>query len=143
MPDQPLRMVLDTNVVLSALVFPGKTTSQIRELWQSGKLIPLISRETTEELLAALQYSKFNLSEHEQQEMLAAYLPYCEVHAEPKPAARLPKCRDPDDDAFVDLAAAAKAECLISGDKDLHALKAKLPFAVLTPQELLQRLSQG
>ncbi|MBL8523072.1 MAG: putative toxin-antitoxin system toxin component, PIN family, partial [Betaproteobacteria bacterium] len=59
MPDQPLRVVLDTNVVLSALIFPGKTTSRIRELWQNGKLIPLISRETTEELLAALQYPKF------------------------------------------------------------------------------------
>lgn len=139
----PLRVVIDTNVVISALVFKSGSLSRLQDLWQSGQLLPLASRETTQELLSVLKYPKFALSEHEQHEVLAAYLPYCEVLPEPKPRIKMPKCRDTDDDAYLKLAAGAHADLLITGDADLHAVVAKLPFQIVTPREFLQRLKDA
>jgi putative PIN family toxin of toxin-antitoxin system len=134
----PLRVVIDTNVVVSALVFKSGALSRLREMWQAGRILPLVSRETTQELLAVLKYPKFALSEHEQHEILAAYLPYCETHPEPKPRIKFPQCRDPDDNAYLELAAAGSAAFLVTGDADLHAITTKLPFRIAPPRELLQ-----
>ena len=63
-PRKVRRVVLDTNVLVSALLFTGKL-SKIVDLWQRGKMIPLISRETFGELRAVLEYPKFSLAPSE------------------------------------------------------------------------------
>ena len=138
---RPLRVVLDTNVVLSTLLFSGGHLNVLRHAWQDGRLIPLVSRATTHELLATLAYPKFALDHDETQTLLAAYLPYCETLALPKANAKLPVCRDPDDQAFLILAAAAQVDALISGDKDLLALHGRVTFDILKPAEIMARLS--
>ena len=85
-----VRVVLDTNVVLSALVFRGGAAGQVRQAWQRGLILPLASRATVQELVRVLAYPKFRLSQAEQDELLADYLPYAETVRIPQPPPRCP-----------------------------------------------------
>ena len=118
----PLRVVLDTNVVLSALVFGAGTAGRLRLGWQQGAIAPLVSTATVQELIRVLAYPKFGLSRSEQDELLADYLPHTQAVRIPAPPPTVPKCRDPLDVPFMHLAVAGKAKVLVSGDRDLLAL---------------------
>lgn len=118
----PLRVVLDTNVVLSALVFGGGLPGAVRLAWQSGALRPLASAATVQELVRVLAYPKFRLSAAEQEELLADYLPYVETVRIPNPLPSVPPCRDPLDEPFMQLALTGRARMLVSGDRDLLAV---------------------
>ena len=112
-----LRVVLDTNVTLSALVFGGGSAGRIRLGWQQGDYVPLASAATVQELMRVLAYPKFRLSKAEQEELLADYLPHTEVVPIPQPPPAVPACRDPQDVPFLHLAVAGKANVLVSGDR--------------------------
>ena len=118
----PMRVVLDTNVVLSALVFGGGAAGRLRVLWQQRALVPLACTATAQELVRVLAYPKVGLSAAEQHELLADYLPYTATVRIPHPPSRVPVCRDPLDAPFLHLAVVGKAQMLVSGDKDLLAL---------------------
>lgn len=118
----PLRVVLDTNVVLSALVFGGGLAGRLRVGWRQGVFVPLASTDTTQELVRVLAYPKFRLSRLEQDELLADYLPHTEAVRIPRPPPPVPDCRDLLDLPFMHLAVAGKAEVLVSGDRDLLVL---------------------
>jgi uncharacterized protein len=118
----PLRVVLDTNVVLSALVFGGGLPGQLRLGWQQGRFVPLASTATVQELVRVLAYPKFRLSRLEQEELLADYLPHTQTVRMPQPPPKVPDCRDPLDAPFMHLAVAGRAKVLVSGDRDLLAL---------------------
>lgn len=133
-----VRVVIDTNVVLSSLLFANGRLAALRHAWQRGGSIPLVSRATAEELIAVLAYPKFKLTHAEQQDALAAYLPYCETLATPRASTTLPICRDVHDQKFIALAHAAKADALITGDKDLLVLRKSVTFSVVTAAEWLE-----
>jgi len=120
-----VRAVLDTNVVLSALVFRGGAAGQVRQAWQRGLVLPLASTATVQELVRVLAYPKFRLSQAEQEELLADYLPYAETVRIPKLPPTVPDCRDVLDLPFMHLAVAGKAQVLVSGDHDLLTIAAE------------------
>lgn len=134
------RWVLDTNVVLSALIRPGGVSGRLRLAWQAGLFTPLASRTTAAELIRVLAYPKFKLSPAEQHELLADYLPWTQVvrMTDPPPAA--PACRDPFDVPFLELATAAKANALVTGDSDLLSLAPLPRIALLTPAQAVEWL---
>ena len=70
------RVVIDTNLVLSALVFGGKL-SRLRQGWQDNRFVPLASAVTIAELVRVLTYPKFKLTNSEQEDLLSDYLPFC------------------------------------------------------------------
>lgn len=137
----PPRWVLDTNVVLSALIRPGGTTGRLRLAWQSRLFVPLVSRATASELIRVLGYPKFKLAPHEQHDLLADYLPWTEVVRMPAKRPRTPACRDPDDLPFLQLALVAKADALVSGDADLLDLAGTTRMAIVTPAQAVARLT--
>lgn len=118
----PMRVVLDTNVVLSALIFGGGQSGRLRLGWQQGAFVPLASTASVQELVRVLAYPKFRLSKSDQDELLADYLPYAQTVRIPQPPPTVPECRDPLDVPFMHLAVAGKAHALVSGDKDLLVL---------------------
>lgn len=118
----PLRVVLDTNVVLSALVFGVGPAGRLRLDWQQQAFVPLASSATARELVRVLAYPKFRLSLPEQEELLADYLPYAELVRIPSPVPWVPDCRDPLDLPLMQLAVAGKAQSLVTGDRDLLVL---------------------
>ncbi len=136
----PPRVVFDTNVVLSALVFGGGTSALLRHMWQTGACVPLVSATTAQELIRVLAYPKFRLSVGEQHELLADYLPYAASVGIPDPPPSVPACRDPCDLPFLHLAMAGKAGVLVTGDRDLLALAGKTRFSILAPAVFLGTL---
>lgn len=137
----PLRVVLDTNIVLSVLVFAQGKLAPLREAWQQARCQPLVSSATASELIQALSYPKFKLSEDEQQELLADYLPYCVTVSMPARPPQTPVCRDPSDIPFLQLAIVGKADQLVTGDKDLLSVTG-FPRSIITAERLLSMLAK-
>lgn len=133
------RLVLDTNVLLSALLFHAGSLSWLRHAWQSNAIRPLASRETTEELIRVLAYPRFELMDEEREDLLGDYLPWCETLVVPG-STEVPDCRDPSDRPFLALTLAAKADALITGDRDLLVLADNFSVPILTPAALRERL---
>ena len=129
----PLRVVLDTNVVLSALVFGGGPAGRLRLAWQQDVFVPLASTATAQELLRVLGYPKFRLSLQEQEELLADYLPHTHAVRIPQPPPSVPACRDTMDLPFMQLAAAGSAQVLVSGDRDLLTLLCEFEKTFVCP----------
>lgn len=137
------RVVLDTNTVVSALVFSSGRLAWLRAAWQAGDIKPLVSRETVTELLRVLAYPKFALTEAERDDLLADYLPYAGTVVVPAAGVNVPACRDPLDRPFLVLAKIAKAQALVTGDKDLLTLAARLGFPILTPEAFREELERS
>ena len=136
----PPRVVLDTNVVLSALVFGGGPAARIRRAWQGGGCVPLVSTATVQELIRVLAYPKFRLSDEGREHLLADYLPWAATVAMPARPPATPPCRDPFDVPFLELAAAGRASMLVSGDRDLLSLADQPRYRILTPADFLASL---
>jgi putative PIN family toxin of toxin-antitoxin system len=132
------RIVFDTSVVLSALVFQGGKLAWLRAHWRDCGCVPLVSRDTAEELLSVLQRRKFKLTSEEQRELLADYLPYCETVKITKGCPV--QCRDVKDQPFLDLAHSGKGDSLVSGDRDLLVLAGKTKFRIEAPEEYRRRV---
>lgn len=130
----PPRLVLDTNVVLSALLFPSGNLSWMRRAWMSDQLVPLVSRPTTTELLRVLCYPKFGLDDEEREDLLADYLPWCEAVAV-SGTLTVPVCRDPHELPFLELALYANADALVTGDRDLRSLAFSFSIPLVTANE--------
>jgi len=139
----PVRAVLDTNVVLSALVFRGGAAGQLRLAWQRGVVLPLVSTATVQELVRVLAYPKFRLSPAEQDELLADYLPYSEAVRIPQALPLVPECRDVLDLPFMHLAVVGKAQFLVSGDFDLLAIATEFDRACACSIVSLNEFSQN
>ena len=120
-PKKIIRVVLDTNVLISGLLFKGEL-SRVVGLWQKGRILPVISKETFAELRTVLEYPKFSLSRVEIRSLIEhEILPFFEVVSVSQHVKGA--CRDPGDDKFISCAIAANADCIVTGDKDLSDLK--------------------
>ncbi len=135
-----MKVVLDTNTVFSALLFNQSKLSQFRILWQGGKIVPLASKATISELIRVLAYPKFKLSSFEQRSFLDEYLPYSQTITKLEALPEAITCRDINDVMFLELALAAKADYLITGDKDLLVLPKMFAFKIITPAEFIDNL---
>jgi len=115
-----IRAVLDTNVLVSALLFPGPP-SQLVPAWQGGRLCPVVSAEILEEYIRVLAYPKFKLTGSEILSLIEEdILPFVDtVQASP---ISVPRLRDPDDMKFLACAISAGVHWLVSGDDDLLSL---------------------
>lgn len=111
------RVVFDTTTIISALLFTNGRLTWLRQHWKEGACTPLVSRATASELTRVLGYPKFRLSEDDRRELIADYLPYCEIVDQIQACPHI--CRDEKDQPFLDLAQTGGASLLVSGDKDL------------------------
>ncbi len=137
-----LRVVLDTNVVVSALVFREGRLAAVRQAWAAGRIVPLVSAATLGELIRVLAYPKLRLDDDEAKALLSIYVEYAEVVARMR-AVRVPDCKDPDDLPFLRLAHAANADALVTGDRALLAVAGRSRIPVIRPEELLERMGGG
>ena len=133
---QVKRVVLDTNVLISALLFRGGL-SKIVGLWQKGKIIPVISKETFSELLTVLEYPKFSLTQEEIDPIIKyEILPYFEIVEVVKDVKGI--SRDPEDDKFISCAISGSADYIVSGDKDLFDLKQYKSIKIIKASDFLK-----
>ena len=136
------RVVLDTNLALSALVFTQGRVVALRHAWHAARCEPLVSQATVAELMRALTYPKFRLSLEQQRELLADYLPFCVTVRMPAKPPKTPACRDPFDVPFLQLAIVGKADYLVTGDRDLLTLENEFSCPIVTADQLLVSLAK-
>jgi len=117
------RVVLDTNCIISALLFSKQSMAWLRHSWQNAHITPLASKDTVKELMRVLAYPKFKLSKDEQALLLADFLPYAETVVIEQIPDGLPIIRNTDDQKFLILAVVGQAEVLVTGDADILAIQ--------------------
>ena len=131
-----MNIVIDTNVIISAILFGG-IPGRLIELWKRRTITPLITEEIMSEYLRVLAYPKFELSEEEINYIIhQEILPFFKV-VKSKPGPPIIE-NDPDDDKFIQCAKAGKAKIIISGDQHLLALKSYKEIKILTPSQFLE-----
>jgi hypothetical protein len=139
-----VRVVLDTNVVASALLWGG-TPERLIEAAGEGNLELFTSEALLAELAGILSRAKFSrilkLKNLSAADILARYREIADT-VEPAPIEEV-QLRDPDDAAVLACALAAQANAIVSGDADLHALGSYQGIPVLSPAQTLQRLAVG
>ncbi|WP_302456262.1 putative toxin-antitoxin system toxin component, PIN family [Bilophila wadsworthia] len=123
----PVRVVLDTNCLVSALIFSHGKAGQLRAAWQRGDIIPLVCRESITELIRVVGYPKFKLDQEDIESLLADILPWTETVEKNASHDTIESLRDEDDAVFIRLAQATGATFLVSGDKHLLELRDTFP----------------
>lgn len=131
-----LRIVLDTNVLVSGLAYPGSIPGCILNAWRQGALEIVVSRHILDELARVLsRLERINLSPGDIRDLVDSFIFLSDVvEPEGKPD---PNLRDPDDQPVLLTLQASGADYLVTGDKDLLALARNHP--ILTPAEFWQR----
>jgi uncharacterized protein len=133
-----VRAVIDTNVLLSGLLWHGAPHRLIERL-RTGTLGLVSSPALLGELAELVARAKFaailTRSNTNPDRMLAELRQLAEI-VDPPPLP-MPVSRDPDDDAVLALAVAARADFVVSGDNDLLVLGAHGGIPIVTPSQAL------
>jgi putative PIN family toxin of toxin-antitoxin system len=136
---EPVRIILDVNVIVSAIISPGGIPGQIlKQIMDDNSAIRLIcSREILAELANVLSYPSvkkyFKRNDREIDELLTDFELVAELHGTAGYLSEI-KCRDSDDDKYLILAEAAKPDFLVSGDSDLTDLLHAGTVKIVTPR---------
>lgn len=131
-----LRVVLDTNVLVSGLAYPGSVPGRIVAAWREGGLDVVLSRYILDEMVRVLpRLPRVSLSAAEIRDLADSFMFLADVVV---PAgAQDEKLRDPDDQPVLLTLLAGRASYLITGDKDLPALAERHP--IVTPAQFWAR----
>jgi uncharacterized protein len=132
-----LRVVLDTNVLVSAIISDGKS----RELLKKGianQYSIVMSDLILKELITVLRRPKFDLSEDELQRTIIALIRTAEV-VKVKTKIKAVK-EDPKDDMIIETAIDGCADTIVTGDNHLLALKCFRGIKVTTVEKMLVSL---
>jgi len=138
----PVRVVLDTNVLVSGLVARLGVPRQILDAWVEGCFTLVTSLYLVEELVHVLSYpriaKRLRISSEEVEALLAALLSQAEVV--PGHLCLPGVTRDPKDDSVVACAKEGQADCIVSGDQDLLVLGEYEGIQVVTPRQFMQSI---
>ncbi len=125
-----LRVVLDTNVLVSGLAHPASIPGHIVSSWRNGGLEVVLSRFILDEFANVLpRLSRIKLSSAEIRDMVDSLMFLADV-VEPD-VEREPTLRDPADQQVLGTLRASRADYLITGDKNLLVLAGNYP--IVTP----------
>lgn len=129
------RVVLDTNVIISATLYGGNSEKIIR-LFTANKFGLILSHAIITEIVHKLKELQVeNSTTHSLENLFSLYAIYV------KPTKKLHICRDPKDNMFLEAAVEGKADFLITGDKDLLILKKVKDTLIISPAEFLKMVT--
>lgn len=122
-----MRVVLDTNVLVSGLAYPNSIPGRIVHLWHQGRLDVVLSRYILEEMVRVLpRLPQVQRTKEEIRDLADSFLVLADI-IEPE-VSQNPELRDPADQPILSLFQQSKAKYLITGDKDLLALADQYPI---------------
>ena len=134
-----LKIVLDTSVCVAALLSETGGSAKVLEAVFTGKIYNFYTDEILDEINEVLQRKKFSLEREKWEHFLHLFAESSFLVKSLKEF-EVSKCRDPKDDMVLTAAIAAKAEIIISGDKDLIALTPFRNIEIIPPSAFLERL---
>jgi predicted nucleic acid-binding protein len=160
--NKPL-LVIDTNVVFDLLHFDDALARPLRLALEAGRVRCVVTDATLEEWRRVLAYPEFALEPTQQAALVARYQALSEtartvegdaglphkgtpIHYGLKPVwSRMPRCSDPDDQKFIELAAAVRAQGLVSKDRAVLKLRRRCAptFRVMSPAEAVRWLDES
>ena len=130
-----MKIVIDTNVVVSALFFGGKP-QKLLHCAISGAFEVVVSKEIIEEYNELIERISDKYSGRKENFSLNEFISICRLV---NPARKIDVCRDSDDNKFLECAAEAKCLYVVSGDNDLLALKQFEDIEIITVTEFFDR----
>ncbi len=133
------RFVLDTNVVMSAVLLPQSLARQAFDQAHKRGIL-LLSTATAQELDAVIQRPKFDRYaplEHRLRFLTTFILAATLITT----TETVTDCRGANDNKFLELAVSGRATCIVSGDNDLLALHPFRGIPILTPRQLLDQVA--
>ena len=148
----PIRLVLDTNVVIDWLVFDDPFMNPLRHGVRDARVMVLTHPPAIDELERVLAYPQLKLNVARQREIFARYREQTTSAKMPDGFSTkhlmlpggFPRCRDRDDEPFLALAFHTRADVLASRDNAVFGLKsraAKFGVTILNVQQLIAMLS--
>jgi putative PIN family toxin of toxin-antitoxin system len=134
-----LRIVLDTNVLLSGLMLPDSTPGRIVAAWRKRNFDLIVSEPMLEEIARVLAYPKIRKRLGWNDEHIALYITLLRFEAEVVSIAGVEANvpADPNDTPLLATLIASKADWLITGDSDFDGLSGRYP--IIAPSEFVQR----
>lgn len=135
-----MRLVYDTNIVISALLFEGSRPAKAFDIGIKQGAI-LFSSSTLAELEEVLSRNKFDqyISHEERKQFLTSFI----LNSTPVEIDEtISECRDPKDNKFLELAVCGKADFIISGDEDLLILNPFRNIQITPPDSFLKMHSR-
>jgi putative PIN family toxin of toxin-antitoxin system len=141
-PKPTQRVVLDTNVCLDLFVFHDSRWNSLLAALRDGQLEAVTRSDCRDEWCIVLNYPHLPLDEHSRAQAMQDYDTHIAciaiTESRPRMEVRLPICRDPDDQKFLEIARDAAAHTLITKDKALLKLARKTArdglFRIITPE---------
>jgi len=129
-----MKVVIDTNIFVSSIF--GGNPRKIIDLWKNEEITLCLSHAILDEYIDVLRRIGMK-DEYELEELLLLFSKGFNVLFTTKtPKIKIIK-NDPDDDKFIECATALKADAVITGDKEILAIKEYMGIRILTPQQFL------
>ena len=135
-----MKVVLDTNVLISGLMFPVGTPGRIVAAWVEGRFEVALSLDQLAEIGRVLEYPKIRRKLGWEDDSIELFIKQLYIRAEVVELGMITVAvpRDPGDAPILATLAAANADVLVTGDGDLLALRER--YAIETPAEFVRRL---
>ena len=148
----PIRLVLDTNVVIDWLVFDDPFMNPLRHGVRDGRVVVLTHPPAISELERVLAYPQLKLNDEWQKQIFARYHAETTIAKMPEGFSTgqlmlpggFPRCRDRDDEPFLALAYHTQADALASRDNAVFGLKSraeKFGVTIVNVQQMIGILS--
>ena len=139
-----MRAVVDTNIMVRALIMPLGTVGPVLQRLRKGDYTLLYNHSLLDELVDVLNRPrigrKYGLDHDDIKTVLALMLLRGEAVT---PGRSITACRDPKDNKFLELAVSAEATHIVTGDDDLLVLHPFQGIAIVTPAAFLEEFSEN
>ena len=142
----PIRVVIDTSILVPILTYEFPSSNWLVQMWQSRLIEPLICDETLDELEEKLLERSPTAKEYPARKFveraLRQYTPWCRI-IPPQDSGCNPRCEDETDQKFIDLACAGTAEVLITRDDKLLSMDHATAFLITNDRGFRNMTPQG
>ena len=136
-----MRAVIDTGVLVSAMIKPAGAKGEVLHALRDGQLTTIYSTDILVEIIEVLGRPAFRTKYHIMPEDITALVNLVRLRGElVTPQKKIYACRDPKDNKFLEAALAGEADCIVSGDADLLVLTPFEDIPILRPAEVLAKL---
>ena len=131
-----VRVLIDTNVLLSGIFWPGKSKALLNAVRQ-GEIHYITSKHLLDELQGVLSdpTKPFGLNDHEIDKIINEIRTFAEIIV---PTSHIEVCRDPDDNRVLECAIDGEVDYIITGDKDILVLDSFEGIKIITVDNFLR-----